>query len=449
MSVFADLLVQEKQRTFFGIRVSALVETIAFIAIVLIVDYLFAAADRFQGLNPHPFWIIVLLVTVQYGTVEGIVAAIFSTIALYVGNIPEIQFNESLFQYNARLALNPALWFVAALVLGEIHMRLINERDKLKEVAVNSERNARDVTEAYQILKEKKEHLEVRFVSQVRSFSFSIKALQNMESMSPAQIFMSLLEMVNEIIGPKKFSIYTFSENGFEVMLSEGWGDSEPYQRRFLNTHPIYTTIVSKKHLLCVTNPEDEAVLGGEGLVASPIIDNDSGTIYGMLKIEEINFYDLNISTLWVVDALTDLIGAAFANAQTYDWLSRTKIYASTRKGVYSYALYRIQKEYVSHVAAQLSGALWELDVTCEVDAQAREEVRADLEYFLLKGVPALGEVFQLGQDDLHYSLLIPGRDDSTIKRLKKDYEKKLKEDPKLHNAKWRLEIKKVEKASV
>jgi len=440
------LLLKEKHSYILGIRVSAVTETVVFIFILLLLDFLFGTGNRFQGVNPHPFWIIILLVTVQYGTIEGVVAAVFCTIALYLGNIPEIQFNESLFQYNARLATNPALWFVTALVLGEMHMRVINERDKFKEIALTSDRNAKEAADVYQLLKEKKEHLEVRLVSQVRSFSFSIKALQSMESLSPAQIFMSLVEMVREIIGPKKFSVYTFSESGFEVMLSQGW-DDESYQRRFISTHPLYTNLVSQKHLLCVINPEDEAVLSGEGLIAAPIIDKESGSIYGMLKIEDMDFYDLNISNLWVIEALAELIGTAFSNAQKYHWLSKSAIYSGEEKGIYSYYQYKIQKNLLSRLFGELKVKFWELDVKFNKPEEDVESVQSELEFILQKMADQSAGVYKMGRDELHYSILLPNVAREKVKKMEGELTQYFSENSILQNCEWKMSRKEVEYA--
>jgi len=438
-------LEKNKHWSFFGIRISAIIETLIFIVVVLILDYLFGTGDRFYSVNPHPFWIIVLIVTVQYGTVEGVMTSVLCTIALFAGNVPEIQFNESLFLYNARLAVNPALWFIAALVLGEMQMRVINERNKFKEIAVVADRDAKEVTDAYQMLKDKKEHLEVRLVSQMRSFSFSINALQNMESMSSAQIFMALLDMVREIVGPKKFSAYTFSENGFEVMLSEGWEDHEIYQRRFLTNHPLYQKIVSGKRLISVINPEDEAILGDEGLVATPIIDTESGTIFGMLKIEGMEFYDLNISNLWVVESLAQLVGTAFSNAQKFDRVTKAGIYASSKEGVFSFPFYRIQKALLSRIMGDMNSNFGELDITVDAPSEQIKTIKADVEFVLQKNLSSLGIVCQMGRDELHYMILFPNCSLKKTESLGHDIEKLLEQEELLKECEWKVLAREIE----
>src|SRR5215218_6779966 len=81
-------------RSILGLRVSALVETLLFLAIALLVDAWLGAGDRFSDISPHPFCIIVLLVSTYYGTNEGLATAALCGIAALAGHIPEQGFNE-------------------------------------------------------------------------------------------------------------------------------------------------------------------------------------------------------------------------------------------------------------------------------------------------------------------------------------------------------------------
>ncbi|NGX57687.1 MAG: hypothetical protein K940chlam3_00581 [Chlamydiae bacterium] len=435
-----ESVIKEEARKFLGIRVSAIVEVLVFLAFMMFIDYVFGSGNRFQGTSPHPFWIIILIVSVQYGTIEGIMAAALSTLALYAGNIPEIQFNESLFQYNSRLAMTPTLWFIAAVVIGEMHMRVIGDRKKYRELAIAAQEESNKTAESYEVLKEKKEHLEIRLVSQMRSFTYSLKSLRGMESMSPGQIFLSLTDMVKEIVGPKKFSVYTFSDNGFEVMLSEGWEEDEPFKRRFLNKDPLYREITTGKRLLSVVNPEDEVIFEGEGLIAAPILDTQSGQIYGMLKIEDIEFHDLNISNFWVIETLTELVGTAFSNAQKYDLLFRHSIYSSWEENIYSFFMYNLQKENLANLMTEAKVPMSEIDIELKSgQEELRKEltsVRSALEFILRKSIVKNETVYQMGRDELHYRVLLPFASLDDAKKELKKIEQSISEHPDIKDYK-------------
>ena len=64
------------------------VEMAIFFAVALAIDTLAFGGDRFRDVAPHPFWAVVVLVSLQYGTNEGLIAAVASSAALLIGNIP-------------------------------------------------------------------------------------------------------------------------------------------------------------------------------------------------------------------------------------------------------------------------------------------------------------------------------------------------------------------------
>ena len=94
-------------------RTSPIAETSLFIAAVLASDVIWGAGDRFIHLDPHPFWVIVLFMAVQYGTTEALLATGACTIALLAGNMPTQAFGQSIHDYALQILLTPPLWMVA------------------------------------------------------------------------------------------------------------------------------------------------------------------------------------------------------------------------------------------------------------------------------------------------------------------------------------------------
>src|SRR5215218_8410765 len=143
-------------RSILGLRVSALVETLLFLAIALLVDSLLGAGDRFSEISPHPFWIIVLLVSTYYGTNEGLATAALCAIAALAGHIPEQGFNEERTAWLLRVTADPVLWIMAALLLGEIGSGHRHRYEALKGELENAKRQVSAITQAYEMLSDAK-----------------------------------------------------------------------------------------------------------------------------------------------------------------------------------------------------------------------------------------------------------------------------------------------------
>ncbi len=306
-------------------------------------------------------------------------------------------------------------------------------------------KEAEKIADNYNDLKEKKERIEVRLASQMRSIAFTYRALRHLESMNPAQILLSMTDMVKEIIGPRKFSIYSFSSAGFEAMVSEGWEKGDRYLRRFPAEHPLCQAITTRKGVVCVINEEDEAILSGEGYLAVPILDADSGEIYGMLKIEEIDFTELNISNLELTETLAELVGTAFSNAQKYNQLQRHSIYASAEKEAYSYFLYQLNKDLLAMILSKAGQTLMEIDVVVEPESRHLDKDflsrRPSLVQILKQCLSHLDTLYQMGRDELHYAVLLPLASAEDAEKIKRNIEKEAGQNPFLSNKKLAVKI--------
>ncbi|MCH8858369.1 MAG: hypothetical protein IID54_02170, partial [Proteobacteria bacterium] len=71
-----------RPRQFLGIRLAAVCEAFILFGFLLAVDAFLGAGDRFFTMQPHPFWVPVLLIAAQYGLENGLFAAAVASIAL-------------------------------------------------------------------------------------------------------------------------------------------------------------------------------------------------------------------------------------------------------------------------------------------------------------------------------------------------------------------------------
>src|ERR1700720_4282176 len=102
-----------KNATLLGIRYSALLEMALFLGVALGIDRIFLDGSRFRSMPQHPFWILVLLIAVQYGTSAGLLAAFVSSVALLAGNVPAQAILQDRFAWGFEILRLPLLWFLA------------------------------------------------------------------------------------------------------------------------------------------------------------------------------------------------------------------------------------------------------------------------------------------------------------------------------------------------
>ncbi len=129
---------------FLGLRLVAWIEMLIFFCLMFAIAFIFRIPFNYFSVSPHPFWIIVILMAAQYGTNEGLVAAIISTCVLLLGPLPTQDILQDRFQYFFILVKTPLLWFIAAVIFGELRKRQIRERDHLKKSGFGCRRESRD-----------------------------------------------------------------------------------------------------------------------------------------------------------------------------------------------------------------------------------------------------------------------------------------------------------------
>lgn len=301
-----------------GFRSSALIETLLMLVVLLVVDFFLLGGTRYWDTNPHPFWFIVLLVSCKYGSREGLFATLCCSIALLVGNMPDQNIAQDMYSYWFDVVKLPLMWLVAAVVFGELRQMHIRERDQLRQDLAASEERETTITRSYQWVKELKERLELRVAGQLRSSVSAYHAAKSMERLNPDQVSSGLKELISNALNPDEFSLYTLSDNGLELSFSQGWKESHHYNTHFDLQHPLTQAIAGGKDVLCVINNDHEQILSGQGVLAGALVDNNSGQIMGMLKIETLGFTDLNLSTIESFSAICEWAGLSLVNARKY-----------------------------------------------------------------------------------------------------------------------------------
>jgi hypothetical protein len=324
-----DHSAERQPRRILGLRLVALVETTALLAAALVADELLLGGDRFAGITPHPFWIVVLLAAAQYGMREGLAAAALATAALLAGRLPEQGFGEDFNAWLLRIGEIPVLWFVAGVVLGEIRDGHRRKADALQEMLAEQRDQAHAIAEAYERLSATTAELETRVAGQVRTVRALYAAARAIERQGTGEVLIGVAPLVRSVLSPAKFSLFLLNGSRLEVAASEGWASEDRFLHTFDPTSPLFLAVVGRRQILTGVNPEHEGILHAEGMLAGPLVSEETGKIVGMLKIESIPFIELTPSSVQNFRILCDWIGTAYDNALRYERLLTEQAHAA------------------------------------------------------------------------------------------------------------------------
>jgi hypothetical protein len=161
-----------------------------------------------------------------------------------------------------------------------------------------------------------------------------------------------------------------------EVTVSEGWTRDQSFTRVFTAGSPLFREVVGRQRIVCCATAGDEALLAGEGVLAGPLTDSETGETLGMLKVESLGFFNLNFSNLQSFKVLCGWIATAYGNARRYQ-IVRSDSVMNAGAPILSYGFFKRHVEHLSALARRLGFDLSMLVVRLENETDLPAEKRA------------------------------------------------------------------------
>lgn len=419
---------------FLGIRVSAILEMVLGLAILLAIDFFLGAGNRFWDVNPHPFWIVVLFIAAKYGVGEGILAAIAASICLVFGNMPEAKEAAGEMNRLYDVVINPVLWLLGGLLIGGLRQMHIRERDGLSRELDDAHQREDLISNSYKFVKNRKEALEVQVSGQLLSSIDAYRAAKAVETLDPKSVMQGVERLVKSVLGPQKFSLYLFNDNKLSATIIHGWAAGDKYAQEIDSFSPLYQAVVGQRELLVVANEQQEIALDGQGILAGPVIEADSGRVIGMLKVEQMDFTSLSLNTVETFRALTDWIGTALINARNYQSVKSEAI-VNPERNLLSYSYFKRQSEYMRTLAKRvgfdLSLLVIKLNDARTMSDADRITVARQISESVKSVLRSVDLAFDYQTDGEEYSILLPATAQagaSVVRdKIAKDMEKALR----------------------
>lgn len=309
----SDLLKQESYKKFLGLRVSAWVEIICFYGCLTFGAFFFGAHINFFGVSPHPYWILIVLMSAQYGTNEGLTAALIGTIILELGPLPPRNILQDKSEYFFLLAKTPLMWFVTSVILGELRMKHMQERDQLRAAALEANEKQAKIADSYTSLKKIKERLEMRVASEMQTTLMVIEAFKELEAQGQEGILRGASELTKTLVAPEKFSIFLLETDHLKCITKIGWQPNDHFKESFGPDSALYQEIIINQHIVSLTT-SNPTILLGEGVLAVPILNKTQKQVFGMIKVEQIPVVRLNTSTTETLRMIGEWVGISYSN---------------------------------------------------------------------------------------------------------------------------------------
>ncbi|MBF0379698.1 MAG: GAF domain-containing protein [Magnetococcales bacterium] len=405
---------KEAKPPFWSSTNAAVGETVLFLAGMYFIDLYFFNGDRFWSVSPHPFWAIVLLISVQYGTGPGLFAATLSSLVLLVGNIPQQTIHQDIHDHLFLLSHLPLMWFGASVIFGELTLRHIRAKKKLAADLLLSEKQAAKISTAFTELNIHKEKLEVQAAGQMRSVISTYKAARAIEQLDPAMVLYGVADMISAMMSPVKFSLYTLNNDHLQAGIQRGWNAQDVFVRIFKPDSPLFQAVIVNKKYLCVARHEDEEILVGEGVLAGPIQVGGDGRILGMLKIEDQGFMNLNLTTVENFKVVCQWIGTVYNNAQRFKDAKQNSLFSMDQE-LYSNTFFNWQMNFLQSLSKRtgikVSIAILRLENHAELSSETRTNFPHLVKTVMYEQLRNIDLGFEYRGTSWEVALLLPNTD--------------------------------------
>ena len=238
------------------------------------------------ALEPSPFWVPVLLLSLQYGTVAGLLAAAVATLAYTFNGLPEQAIGENLFTFLLRIWALPILWIGVALVLGQFRLRQIEVKQSLKQRLGSRTLEAESLASYAAALEARCHGLERKLTSMGPASGAA--ALDSLVALTESSVDLpqALADLCQHAFPESRLTVFIVSPAAFDAIAASAGDNVAPSPGRVPAHHPLYRAVVGERRALSVLRAEDEAALAGVAHAAQPILHPDTRRVIGLLCFE-------------------------------------------------------------------------------------------------------------------------------------------------------------------
>ncbi len=296
-------------------RLTFLVEIILGLMLITVLNMLLFRNDvGFLNVQPHPYWIVVLLISVRYGFLPGFLAGLSSGLLFLLfraATIPDISLLEL---RSMELWGTPLLFWTTGMALGEIRQGHIREHTatltKLRDNMTVCETQQKEL----RALEQAKVEMDTRIFSQEHTLSTIYEAAQALRTLDSESIYMAILDLLRQYLGVEECSIYMLENNVFQLKASKRTVSPKPRATIALESEPLWSVYRERRtHTLDAALRREQQTTGI--LIATPVLTSSGMEAMGVLVVERMPFLKFNPTSIRMVELISDWCGSSLENA--------------------------------------------------------------------------------------------------------------------------------------
>lgn len=323
------------------------IEAIAGIVLLALANYLgWKGNAGFYGINPHPYFIVILLMATRYGSYAGFFSASVSSLALagfmYFSHKPVL--NDYFFVHTS------ILFFIVGWVTGEISQISINKINNMLGELKREKLRAEKLDEENNLIKKVNKEMERRILDDVSTFANLYETSKQLQSFDLESIYHSILNLLNQYLEAQDCALYLL-ENDTLVLKESICPTKKPVEKiQIYFNEGIIARSVRDKRVYSVRDvlQRNRGYLlhSEEPLMAAPLVKTN-GEIIGAITIEKMPFFNITGSAVKIFALLADWVSADIESALYFHEVKKKNILDEVLNVyTYDYFCHRLDQEF-------------------------------------------------------------------------------------------------------
>lgn len=264
---------------------NAVIELAVIVLAIIAIDWLLPD-QGLADIGPNPYWLPVLLMSLQYGTVSGLLAAGVGIAMTMLSGIPEQGVGENHFTFLLRIWAEPILWIAVAVLLGQFRIRQISAKRELARQVQELSAQRQALADYSTNLRLRCEAVERRIAGRDNAPTLELLAALAELGRPDCAVQPALARLVELAIPGAEASVWLL-DGAWLRKIADNSGEHGGIRAAELTAvHPLYRAIVERGEAVSVLDAGQEVTLSGEGVAAVPIRFGSDGRAAGMLKLD-------------------------------------------------------------------------------------------------------------------------------------------------------------------
>ncbi|MBT3245006.1 MAG: GAF domain-containing protein [Bacteroidetes bacterium] len=295
-------------------QLSYLIETIVLLAVLTLINFIWVGDNPgFFGISPHPYWIVVIAISVKYELKQSLIAAFLASLSYSVFLF--VSHEISLAEYFKFEAFKPVfLFMIFSSLIGKVRSGQVQKLNKTRKEKKLIENDLIEIRKRYDKVIQINNELSDRITYQTWSFSTIYKMTKKMRTVNIESLFPEALHFISEAIEAEKCSFYVYRNEKLELVSTRGWDEHDERKNKQILTSRLVQQVIQYKEIRAVNDflndLEGDIPLNieGEVVISTPITFGRGNEIFGIINIEKIPFNRFNSDSFSLLKIVSDWI---------------------------------------------------------------------------------------------------------------------------------------------